>query len=702
MSFFKTRINILFILFLLVGLHAKGQKFQRGDTLLTGEDLNAVVVTATKSSRKLADVPMPVNIIGKAEIESSGSNRLDEILSEQTGLSIVNDHGFGVQMQGLGPEYTLILINGEPIIGRIAGTLDLKRISLNDVQRIEILKGPSSSLYGSDALAGVINIITKKGRKKNLRIRSQYGSYSAFDNTITGTLGLKNKGAVSLSVNRYSTAGYDLLPHKYGKTVNPYVDYTFRGNLHYQITPQLKLQLRGHYFTQTQDNDYLVNTVKDSVVVQGDGKEQDYRIAPVFTYKFSPDWKLKLRSYWSQYKAGQDLSDIKEDTSYEHTYFHQSLWKEELQSQNILNQYQVLTTGIGFVYQKLDASRYQGMKERTDYYLYGQHEWHPTANWNILTGLRLDASSDYDPQLSPKIAAQYNLDRHWKFRASVGMGYKAPGFRQLYLDFTNNEVGYTVLGAKVMKEAIAKMGERGQIAKTDTAKLNTNLKPETSIAYNLGVTYQATAGWKVNANLFRNDIKNLIDTRVVAMKSDGAPLFGYHNIRRVYTEGLELGASVPLFNHKMRVSLGYQFLIAKDKDVIDSIQKGKVFKWVGSGVDRVSKPINESDYGGLFNRSQNTFNLKVYYSYNSWSINSRLIYRGRFGFMDTNGNLVLDEGDKYAPGYALVHLDIAKELCSGKLKIEGGVKDLFDYTDPKHLPYIPGRNFYISATFHLF
>ena len=85
---------------------------------------------------------------------------LGEVLVEQTGLAVVADHGNGIQVQGFNSDYTLILINGQPIIGRTAGTLELDRITVNNIKQIEITKGPSSSLYGSEALAGVINIIT--------------------------------------------------------------------------------------------------------------------------------------------------------------------------------------------------------------------------------------------------------------------------------------------------------------------------------------------------------------------------------------------------------------------------------------------------------------------------------------------------------------------------------------------------------------
>src|SRR5699024_1455811 len=102
----------------------------------------------------------------------------------------------------------------------------------------------------------------------------------------------------------------------------------------------------------------------------------------------------------------------------------------------------------------------------------------------------------------------------------------APDFRQLYLAFSNAIVGYTVLGTKAIQEGLLKMQKEGQIAKVFVAsdKHSGALKPESSIAYNAGASYNATGGWQMNVNFFRNDIKDLIDTRVVAMKINGLPL----------------------------------------------------------------------------------------------------------------------------------------------------------------------------------
>jgi len=123
-------------------------------------EMNPVVVTTTKTQKSLNNVTVPASVITNKDIESRGSVRLSDLLREETAFQFDYSHGTGVQIQGLDPEYTLLLIDGEPMIGRTAGTLDLDRVSLSNVKRVEVVRGPSSSLYGSEALAGVINIIT--------------------------------------------------------------------------------------------------------------------------------------------------------------------------------------------------------------------------------------------------------------------------------------------------------------------------------------------------------------------------------------------------------------------------------------------------------------------------------------------------------------------------------------------------------------
>ena len=111
---------------------------------------------------------MPVTVITKETIAQMGSRRLDEVLKEQTGIAVVNEIGggaraVGVQMQGFGSDYVMILIDGQPMVGRNSGNFDLSRISVSNIERIEIIKGASSCLFGSEALGGAINIVTRHG-----------------------------------------------------------------------------------------------------------------------------------------------------------------------------------------------------------------------------------------------------------------------------------------------------------------------------------------------------------------------------------------------------------------------------------------------------------------------------------------------------------------------------------------------------------
>ena len=165
-------------------------KLPSADTLYGSA--NEIVVTATRTEKKLGNVAVPVTLISSRQIAQAGSVRLADILQEQAGLFITTGFGAGVQMQGLNPDYTLILLNGEPLVGRTAGILDLNRITVGNIKQIEIVKGPSSSLYGSEAMAGVINIITTTPTKNEFALSARYGSFNTSDVNVRFNF-LKNK-----------------------------------------------------------------------------------------------------------------------------------------------------------------------------------------------------------------------------------------------------------------------------------------------------------------------------------------------------------------------------------------------------------------------------------------------------------------------------------------------------------------------------
>lgn len=683
---------------------AKGQGAGTPDAL-RGDTLSEVVVTATRSERKITDVPIPVTVISREEIRSTGASRLDEILAEQTGLAVsytsTSGHGFGIQMEGLDPAYCLILVNGEPAIGRTAGILDLKRFTLDNVERIEIVKGPSSSLYGSDALAGVINIITRDDVSPGFTLQSRYASRNTWDATALGTFRV-HKGSVTLSANRFSTNGYDLGGGGYGPTVPPYANYTLQGTLHDRLTPKLGLQIQGKYFTERQQNNYLAQASgKDTVHVTGPGKERDAALNPVLTFQAAPGWKLTLHNDWSWYRTADDLRDAEADTLYGGSFFKQSLWKEELQSQHLLGTHQILTGGAGFSRQSVISSYYTPRKTLTDYFFYGQYEYHPSPAWNLLAGLRYDLPSVYRDQLSPKLAAQYKLSRRVSLRASIGTGYKAPDFEELYLTFSNPVVGYTVLGASQAESGLARLEEEGLISHVflDPGKSSASLKAERSVAYNVDASYRDDVGRGFSAGFFRNDVDNLIDTRVIASKTNGQSVYSYYNIHRVLTWGLTGEGILPLPDLHLTVRAGYQYLVAVDKDVLRGIREGKLYHRRPGTLE--TEKLTRGDYGGLFGRSPHTANLKLEYTRSTWNVQARITYQSRFGFADTDGDGLLDAPDEYGRGFVLCNLGAAHELWATRIRLEAGVRDLFDYKDAAHLAYLPGRTWYAGLSFQI-
>ncbi len=195
----------------------------------TGKTLDEVVITGTKTENSLKSVPLPIQIISAKAIQQSGTENLFDLLQMYTGLVIAanplgvslqgypNPFGTGIQMLGLDPAYTLILIDGEPLTGRNAGILNLGRIALENIRQIEILRGPATSLYGSDALAGVIHILTKNPKNNQLNARLHYGTNNELSTTLSGDL-MTKKTSFSILGRYFKTDGWDFSKEIHGIT----------------------------------------------------------------------------------------------------------------------------------------------------------------------------------------------------------------------------------------------------------------------------------------------------------------------------------------------------------------------------------------------------------------------------------------------------------------------------------------------------
>ncbi|XAZ82141.1 TonB-dependent receptor (plasmid) [Fibrella sp. ES10-3-2-2] len=676
--------------------------------------LDEVVVTATRSERPMGALPLPVTVIGAKQIRQMGSLRLNDVLGEQTGLAIVTDHGQGIQVQGFGPDYTLILVDGEPLVGRTAGTLDLTRLAVGNIRQIEIVKGPSSSLYGSEALAGVINIITDGATAAwGGSASARYGANrtSDFSADVSRTFGRLRVYAFG---NRYASAGYTL-PNAQGQTesgnptVAPFVNYTGSGRLSYGFSPRLTLSVSGRYFSERQDNAF---TVSQKQAVSGLGTVRDYSLNPVLTHRLTDGLKLTYRYYRTGYSTQTDLRYTATDKSYDATFFRQRFDRPEVVIERILDPKNILTAGAGLIWESVEATRYTDRRQFQTRYGFAQYEWMPgrgtaTNRLTVIAGGRYDSHSQYASQFSPKLSGRYELTPLLALRGSVGVGFKAPDFRQLYLNFDNAVAGYSVFGTQELAAGLARLQGQNQLAEVllDPASLN-SLRAESSVAYNLGVVldfWRTEVGKKydlpaqLSLNLFRNDISDLIETQVVARKTNGQNVFSYNNLSRVFTQGAEVDGSYRLrlaSGGQLTLSAGYQYLIAKDKSVVAAIEAGTIFR--RNPETLVSELVKPSQYGGLLNRSRNMANVKLFYEHprTGWSASLRGIYRGLYGFADRDGNLILDNDSEYVQGYAVWNVSAAKTWKT--LTLQAGIDNLTGYTDPQFIPTLAGRLWYAS------
>jgi len=657
-------------------------------------ELNEVVVSATRTDRTVEDLPMPVSVIGKKAIQETGGIRLSEVLSEQTGLQIVSNHGTGLQMQGLDTDYILILLDGEPLIGRTAGTFDLNRISVSNIERIEILKGPASAIYGSEAMAGVVNIITKSGgQDKKVDIGLRQRSFNTWNPYLDFGI-RKKKWNVDVLYDYYRTDGYDLTPEVVGNTQNPYQSHSAQVKFGANLGSGWNFNVFMRGYTDRATGVLEVEESSGQELLDMEDKRNEININPTLRYKPNNDWLITLRNMSTVFSTASDSRYRKEGNLFDSQDFKQLFQRTELQTDYQVNQKQLITLGLGFSGETVEATRYDDRNHFDATYFYLQHQWDASDKINIVSGVRGDFHSVYGSRLSPKLSGQYKFSDTFSWQLSIGSGFKAPDFRQLLLNFNNASAGYHVFGSRLANEALERLEDKGLVAKRLIQPENLGaLKAEHSWAINTGFRWKPTDLVLVQVNAFRNALQNMIETAPIAQLVSGQNAFSYFNISRVITQGLDIDLNYK-YNENLSFSAGYAFLDTRDLDVVAQIENDEIFK---RNASNQTVRVTSADYGGLFNRSAHSGNFKVNYLENHTGINwaLRVLYRGEFGFSDLNGNLILDDKAEFAPAWFNVNLTTTKSFTNGIL-LEAGINNLLNTTN-LYQPNMPGRLLFVGV-----
>ena len=523
-------------------------------------ELTEVVVTGARRQEKLSDAPVATEVITREQIERSGAQDLAEVLEEHPGIRIVRapQTGATIQMQGLGSRYVLVLIDNQRTVGRIAGTNDLSRVAAEDIERIEVVKGPSSALYGSDAIGGVVHVITKKSNKPfEARLLAEYGMRNTVE--IGGHVGFKtDRLRGRLAAGWRLGDAYDLDPE------NPLTDGNSYSALHGAITMSYDLDpakyddegflLREAGSTITASTGY---TYRDENGIDGVGRAVFDRnqLVEIFdasigsSSRVQGGGKLRLLGAFTLHRF-QRLSDQRgadEELDYEDTIERRpSLY---VQHDQPLYDDHVLTIGSETFHQRLSSEQRlgpRGVGTRTGLAFFVQDRWTLLDDpaLTVVPGARLDIDSQFGVYPTPKLTVRFDPHEVVVLRASYGWGFRAPAFEELLLDFINPSVGYRISG-------------------------NEDLNPETSMAINAGVELRPHKRFWASVNFFRNDIDNLIQTQSVVDPVDPSQLlFEYVNVSSAYTMGLEaLVAATPV--RGLRLEAGYTLTDSED----DALQR---------------------------------------------------------------------------------------------------------------------------------
>lgn len=661
--------------------------------------LDEVAITATRTEKNMADIPLPVTIVGKEEMQQKAMVRLNEVLAEQPGIVLVEDHGTGIQLQGFEAKYTMILIDGEPVIGRSSGTLELSRITMANVERVEIIKGPSSSLYGSEAMAGVVNIITKKPAKgSRMGTSVRYGTNNALDLSVDGSVAGK-RTSVYGAFNRFSNSGYNYGNDNTSQTVPPFYGYTGNIKVGYELTPKLEVKLGLKYNDEHAEDQYKTNTGTGSEEdVTSRFLRRDIAITPSAVYHHSDRHTTSLRLNQSFYKTDTRINITADGSLYDHDYFDQNFSRVELQHDYKANENIQVTVGAGVTNEWLKAVRYNDKKEFVAGFGYAQADVRISDRLNFIAGGRFDAHNVYASQFSPKLAAQYKTLPWLTVHGTIGSGFKAPDFRELYLNWTNPTQGYSVFGAEDAAYQLNQLVEAGEIAEIlYDPKMIKDLDAERSWNYQAGIKLHPGKGLDGGVSLFRNHVSNLIETFVMATKTNGKSVYTYSNQENVIIQGTE--AHVGYKWRDLYIKTGAQYLLTANKDVLDAIEDGKGY-YTRDAVSGNSRLVKRSEYGGLFNRSRYTANTSITYNLAKpeLCLTFRWVYRSRFGMRDIDGNGILNLDEEYAPGYSMFNASAVKSFFNNRFSMSLSTENLGNIRHTG-IATMPGRMFFIGISY---
>ena len=605
--------------------------------------LNSFVVTGQYAKNSPEKAVQKITIINKKKIEKMAAVNLRDVLSNEMNIRLSQDNILGsvMTMQGVGGENVKILIDGVPVIGRLNGNVDLSQINLNDLERIEIVEGPMSVNYGTNALAGVINLITKTNTTENIAItaNSYYeniGQYN-FDGNISLT---KKKHSVSLSGGRNYFDGWidgdntfkesqriaDSTRFKSWKPkeqVFAKAKYNYRlkeGTITYSIGAfNEKISNRGlprNPYGENAFDDYYYSTRIDNSLILNKKINKVYNLKATVAYNNFKRIKNTFFKDLTTLEEVQTENSGDQDTSR----FNQWMLRSSISTlkDSVKVNYEL---GVDFNLEEGFGRRIEDKTQKMgDYAGFASIQYKPFINTIIRPGLRYAYNINYQAPITPSINVKQTVGK-FNFRASYARGFRAPSLKELYFNFV--DINHNIIG-------------------------NEDLAPEQSNNFIFSLNYNKVIKSyivKMELSSFYNQISNLITLAQV-----NGDQYSYVNIGDYQTKGLQLNNNISYKHFKFGIGASY---IGRYNQLSET-----------ADLDEFSySPEVRSNVNYEFHK----YNLFIACFYK---------YSGRLpGFgLDDNDEII----QTYMDAYHTADLSIGKKLWKNRVQFVLGSKNLFD------------------------
>ena len=616
-------------------------------------NMNPVVVTGTGTHRRMDNTPIPVQVYSAKDLRTANVTNVQEAMMKLNPSVSFMTNGMGttMSMNGLTDRYILVLENGK----RLAGDDTYTRIDMANVKRIEVLSGAASALYGSDAIAGVINIITDDAQNKaNVTSNTRYGSHNQFTQSVNADFQVGKFGSFT-SYQRQQSDGWQLNPYTEDDDGNlvatnkeastAYHSNTIGQRFTFDPTDRLSFYLRGNIYTYTTDRP----------MPMGDNTTNYDMRHGTYTYGAGAQYMINKKSYlnadyfsdnhstYKDYFTGDDMGTNEMTKRIHH---HNLNVKGIFQ----LGQYNKLSTGFEYIRETLssesDNIEWKGISTMA---LYAQDEVNFNKHFQGVVGLRYIYHQSFHSYATPNVALLYKVGG-FNFRGSYASGFRSPELAELYTFSESKRTSRLTIG-------------------------NENLKPEKSDNLTLSAEY-TNRNFSVSASGFYNHIRDMINYREFSKEETDNQENGTDFASVQIRDNIQ-SATIKGFNVRFDAYIGAGFSMNGGYTFVDAKDNTN---------DRpVDKSVKHSGVvAALWNHTWNKYTLNV-------NFNGR-IQGERFS-----------QSYGYAPKFSLWNLNTSHRFVLKDFILEPGVgiENLFDYVDDR--PYnsnyatlTPGRTYYVS------